>query len=130
MIFYYSKQRLFKLFLFRFLPSIPFLLVALYFGEVFWVGVIVLWLEAVIEVYLTHKKGYFTLNEGQIKTLGLLFSKKLEIKEVNTTYVYNNEWTFQSSEQEIRLNKSWVRQDQRKEVEKRLIEFRQIVNQS
>ena len=114
----------------RFLPSLPFLFFALYFGEVFWVGVIALWLEAVIEVYLTSKKGYFKLTDGQMKTLGLLSSKIMDIKDVKTTYVYNHEWTFQSSEQEMRLNKDWVRKDQRELVEIELNALRQIVNKS
>lgn len=130
MIFYYSQDRLIKRFIYRFITAIPFATLAFFWDELFWWGVLALVMVILIEVVLNSKKGYFKMNEDSIETLPLLAAKKMEVKEIKSTYVYNDEWTFKSEDSEIRINKKFIRKNQQIEAENKLNELRFKVNQS
>lgn len=112
MIFYYSYRQLFSIFIFRLIPSLLFLYIALWIGEVFWFVTILLWLEAVVEVILRNRKGYCKITEQEFLELGILFSKRMNLADIKQIYSYDGEWVFRNVEHEIRIKRNHIRKSQ------------------
>lgn len=130
MIFHYSQKRLIIRFLYRFVAAIPFMTLGFFWESIFWWGVLAVVIVALIEVILNSKKGYFKIDSNSIETLPVLAASKMDINKIKSTYVYNDEWTFKSSDNEIRINKKFVKEDQRLEAETKLNELRFKINQN
>ncbi len=120
MLFHYSYKKLFNIFLIRMIPSLVFLYIALWIGEVFWVATIALWVEAVVEVALRHWKGYCRIDQDEISTVNVFFPKGMKISEIKRSFTYDGEWAFISKDAELRLNRNQIRQHQRIEFEKQI----------
>lgn len=115
MTFYYSSLKLRRHFLIRFAPSIVFLLLALLFGFEFWIVVFVLWAEAVAEVWIMKKRGYFKIEETFIRNRSLFNPIKIKFEEIRQIFTYDGEWTFRARTKELRLQLRNIREDQRAE---------------
>lgn len=112
----------------RLLPTVIFFVPALLWGDVFWIATVVFWAEALAEMIYFHLKGYFFISDKLIRLNRILGNKVIKLNEVTATYVYNNEWTFQSGDKEIRVNENYVRKSQKAELKKLLTEFRDKAN--
>src|SRR5690554_735963 len=128
MLFYFSNKELLNRLIKRLLPTIIFLIPALLWGNIFWVATALFWAEAAAEVVYFYKKGYVLISEKFIRLNRIVGNKMIKLNEITATFVYNNEWTFQSGDKEIRINKNFVRKEQRVELEKVLMNFRNKAN--
>ena len=113
MTFHYSTKRLVRLFIIRLIPIIPFLVLAVGLGEVFWVPVAIFLLEALFELYWNSSKGYFTIADGKLKTHHLFQPKSIQIEDIYLMLSYNYEWTFRTKDKEIRINESFIAESER-----------------
>ncbi len=112
MLFHYSYKKLFNIFLIRILPSLFFLYIALWLGEVFWIATIALWVEAIVEVALRHLKGYCKINQEEITVIRLFFPKTMKIADIKRSFSYDGEWAFRNAEDEIRIHRNQIRKSQ------------------
>lgn len=114
MIFYYSNKKLFTIFLLRLAPTVLFLFLALLLGEIFWVATLLFWVEAVIEIIYRYIKGYAKITSDEIILMeNLLFRRSVQIEDVYLTLSYDDEWAFRTKEKEVRINKKFIRKNQR-----------------
>ena len=130
MLFHYSTKKLLSLFLIRFIPSLIFLYIALWVGEVFWIATILLWVEAIIEIGYRNWKGYCKITEDQIHFFGNpIFPKSVHIEEVYLTLSYDDEWTFRTKEKEIRIDTDYILKKERADFDTQLKRIRISVDQ-
>ncbi|MGB6083491.1 hypothetical protein [Moheibacter sp.] len=114
MIFNYSNKKLFTIFLIRLAPTVLFLFFALLLGEIFWVVTILFWMEAILEIIYRYVKGYAKITSDEIILLeNLLFRRSVQIEDVYLTLSYDDEWAFRTKEKEVRINKKFIRKNQR-----------------
>lgn len=114
MIFSYSNKKLFTIFLIRLAPTVLFLFFALLLGEIFWVVTILFWMEAILEIIYRYVKGYAKITSDEIILLeNLLFRRSVQIEDVYLTLSYDDEWAFRTKEKEVRINKKFIRKNQR-----------------
>ena len=114
MIFSYSNKKLFTIFLIRLAPTVLFLFFALLLGEIFWVVTILFWMEAILEIIYRYVKGYAKITSDEIILLeNLLFRRSVQIDDVYLTLSYDDEWAFRTKEKEVRINKKFIRKNQR-----------------
>jgi hypothetical protein len=123
MLFQYSNSRLLTLFLIRFLPTIPFLFLALGIGEVFWIGIAFLWLLLIGEMVWYIKLGYRKISAQEIENFSLFNKKVIPRKELRNILSYNNEWAFRTHNLEIRIHRNHIRKNQRPEFDRLLAEI-------
>lgn len=125
MIFYYSNKKLFTIFLLRLAPTVLFLFLALLLGEIFWVATILFWVEAVIEIIYRYIKGYTKITSDKIILLeNILFRRSVQIEDVYLTLSYDDEWAFRTKEKEVRINKKFIRKNQREGFDEELKRIR------
>jgi hypothetical protein len=127
MLFHYSPYRLLTLFVIRFLPTIPFLFLALGIGEVFWIGIAFLWLLLIGEMVWYIKLGYRKITKDEMENFSLFNKKIISRKELINILSYNNEWAFRTHNVEIRINRNHIRKDQRTEFDRLLAEIQSQV---
>lgn len=120
MLFHYSYKKLFNIFLIRLIPSLIFLYIALWVGEVFWVATVALWVEAVVEIIIRHGKGYCKIDQEEISTINFFFSKRMKISDIKRSFTYDGEWAFISTDSEIRLNRNQIRHSQRSDFDEQI----------
>lgn len=130
MIFFYSNKKLISIFGLRLIFVIMALFAALIAGEALWVffGISALFMMVEISVY--YIRGYCKITEKEIIILdNLLARKSVNIEEVYLTLSYDDEWTFRTKEKEIRINKGFIRKNERADFEKELKRIRISVDQ-
>lgn len=127
MLFHYSTQKLATIFIIRFLPTIPFLFLAIGIGEVFWMGIAFLWALLLIEMGWYITKGYRKIEENQLENFSLFNKTIIQRKELKNILSYNNEWAFRTLDTEIRINRTHIRKDQRMDFDRILVELQEQV---
>lgn len=127
MLFHYSLQKLATIFIIRFLPTIPFLFLAIGIGEVFWMGIAFLWALLLIEMGWYITKGYRKIEENQLENFSLFNKTIIQRKELKNILSYNNEWAFRTLDTEIRINRTHIRKDQRMDFDRILVELQEQV---
>jgi len=120
MLFHYSYKKLANIFLIRLLPSLVFLYIALWVGEVFWIATIALWVEAIVEIFIRHWKGYCRIDPEEISTINVFFPKRMKISEIKRSFTYDGEWAYISKEAEIRLDRNQIRPNQRMDFDEKV----------
>lgn len=125
MIFHYSTSRLLTLFIIRFLPTIPFLFLAIGIGEVFWVGIAFLWVLLLAEMIWYIKFGYRKIDSVQLENFSLFNKKIIKRAELQNILSYNNEWAFRTHDTEVRINRNHIKKQQREEFDRLLLEIQQ-----
>lgn len=123
MLFHYSHKKLFSIFLVRFIPSLVFLYIALWVGEVFWIATILLWVEALMEVVWRNTKGYCKITEDHISSIRIFDRKKIDISDIRQVFTYDGEWTFRNAEKEIRINRNYIRKSQLNHFDEKIKEI-------
>ncbi len=130
MIFFYSNKKLISIFAIRFVLILLSLFAALAAGEALWVFFGVTTLATVLEISVYYVRGYCKITEKEIIILdNLLARKSVNIEEVYLTLSYDDEWTFRTKEKEIRINKGFIRKNERADFEKELKRIRISVDQ-
>ncbi len=130
MIFFYSNKKLISIFALRSIFVIMALFAALIAGEVLWIFFGVSALGMITELSVYYMRGYCKITENEIIILGnLLARKSVNIEEVYLTLSYDNEWTFRTKEKELRINKGFIRKEQREDFELQLKRIRISVDQ-
>lgn len=109
----------------RLAPALFFYYLALILHEAFYIGSILLILEAIVEIYFLHKRGYAIIEDDKITKMNLLGQKSIETEDVLSTFVYNDEWTFRSQNQEIRLDKNFVKKEQQSIMVEKMAKLRE-----
>lgn len=120
MLFHYSYKKLVHIFLIRLIPSLLFLYIALWVGDVFWVATVVLWIEAVVEIIIRHMRGYCKIDREEISTINVFFPKRMRISDIKRSFTYDGEWAFISADSEIRLDRNQIRHSQRIDFEEQI----------
>lgn len=125
MIFHYSTSRFLTLFIIRFLPTIPFFFLAIGIGEVFWVGISFLWVLLLAEMIWYIKFGYRKIDSEQLENFSLFNKKIIKRAELQNILSYNNEWAFRTHDTEVRFNRNHIKNQQREEFDRLLLEIQQ-----
>ncbi len=125
MKFNYSVSHLMQILGVRLLPSIPFLICAFIFGNIFWIATLLLWIEAIAEIIYRKNRGYLWLDGKQIRRKLLFVTDNMDVAGVKEVFVYGDEWNFIPKEGliDIRLNIKNVEESQRNKLKELLNEF-------
>jgi len=130
MLFFYSNRKLISIFAIRLIFVIISLFAALVAGEALWVFFGISTLLMMLELIVYYVRGYCKITENQIIVLGSpLLRKSVNIEDVYLTLSYNDEWTFRTKEKEVRINKSFIRKNERDDFEQELKRIRISVDQ-
>lgn len=114
MIFFYSNRKLISILAIRLVLVIISLFAALVAGDVLWVFFGVSALGMVIELSVYFVRGYAKITSDEIILLeNLLFRRSVKIEDVYLTLSYDDEWAFRTKEKEVRINKKFIRKNQR-----------------
>lgn len=127
MTFYYTKNKLLITAILRSIPVLFFYYIALVMGPGFYIGVAILLIEAIVEVYLLYKKGYAKIDGNEITRRKILSTEQIDIQDVHNVFVYDDEWAFRGHDNEVRVDKKLVREDQREVFTQMVEELRNKV---
>src|SRR5690606_15662170 len=130
MLFFYSNRKLISIFAIRLIFVIISLFAALVAGEALWVFFGISALLMRLELIVYYVRGYCKITENQIIVLGSpLLRKSVTIEFVYLTLSYNDEWTFVTKENEVMINKRFIRKNERDDFEQELKRIRISVDQ-
>ena len=124
MKFNYSTSRLLVILFNRLVPTVLFVIPALFWGGIFWVVTAIFWLEAIVEIFLRYKNGYSRIEKDYVQTQNLVFTKRVYVSEIIYVFTYDQEWTFRTKETEIRIDKKRIQKSQRNLFDQMIQEFR------
>ncbi|HUH34481.1 MAG TPA: hypothetical protein VL022_01490 [Moheibacter sp.] len=128
MTFQYSTQKMLMVLGIRLAPALFFYYLALIMHEAFYVGAALLLVEALVEIYFMRKRGYAKIEGNRITRIQFFGQKTLEVEDILSTFVYNDEWTFRSHNREIRIDKNAVQKKQQAVLLEKMTAIRQGIS--